>query len=68
MKTPERFDVFPDHPSEPKLIASFNEFAGAKAAMEKMAARTPGKYFVWSSDEDELMAQVNTGTPWPQGQ
>lgn len=61
-----QFEVFHDDPFEPQLIASFDELASAKAAMEKAASEVPGKYFVWSSGEDEMIAQLNTGAPWPQ--
>jgi hypothetical protein len=65
MNAPERFDLFQDHPWEPKLIASFGELAAAKAAMEKIASEVPGRYFVWCSAEEETMARLNTGDRWP---
>ena len=61
-----RFDVFQDDPWDPLLIASFDEFASAKKAMENMASEIPGQYFVWACGEDQIMAQLNTGAPWIQ--
>ena len=64
MNADARFDVFQDDVWEPILIASFDEFASAKEAMEKMAFEKPGQYFVWASGEDEIIALMNTGAPW----
>jgi hypothetical protein len=60
MNAPAQFEVFYDDPLEPLLIASFEEFAVAKAAMERMAVNVPGHYFVWSPGEDEVLAQTDT--------
>jgi len=56
-----QFDVFYDDPFEPLLLASFKESKAAKAAMRDFALHVPGQYFVWSSADDELVAQLNTG-------
>jgi hypothetical protein len=63
MDTPEQFDVFQDHPWEPRRVASFDEFAAAIAAMEKMASENPGQHFVWSVVKEEIMAQLNSRAP-----
>lgn len=68
MTAPVQFKVFHDDPIEPRLVASFDELASAKAAMEKTASEVPGTYFVWSSSEEEMMAQVDTRAAWPQSQ
>jgi hypothetical protein len=57
------FDVFYDDALEPLLIASFEHLEDAMASMEDFASHVPGRYFVWASDEDELMAQLSTGAP-----
>jgi hypothetical protein len=46
------------------LIASFEHVEDTKASMEDFASHVPGPRFVWAPDEDEVMAQLNTGAPW----
>ena len=66
MDANSRFVVFQDDPWNPLLIASFDEFASAKEAMERMASEKPGQYFVWDAGEYQIMALSNSGAPWIQ--
>ena len=63
MDTEAQFELFYDDPLAPLQIGSFNEFALAKAAMEDKASRVPGRYFVWSHEEEEVVAQLHTESP-----
>ncbi len=63
MNAEAQFELFCDDPLAPLLIGSFDEFAAAKAAMEDKAARVPGRYFIWSHEEEEVVAQLHADTP-----
>lgn len=60
MNAESQFELFCDDPWTPVLIASFDEFQVAKAAMEDRASRAPGRYFIWSNEEEEVVAQLHT--------
>ena len=60
MDAEPQFELFYDDPLAPLQIGSFSEFALAKAAMEDKASRVPGRYFVWSHEEEEVVAQLHT--------
>jgi hypothetical protein len=60
MNDAAQFELFLDNPRAPLLIDSFDHLATAKAAMSDRAARIPGRYFVWSHEEEEIVAQLNT--------
>ena len=62
MTAARQFEVFYDDPFDPLLIASFEVLGSAKAAMADFALHVPGQYFVWSPGEDEVVAQLNTGS------
>lgn len=63
MSTEAEFDLFYDDPLTPLLIGSFDEFAAAQAAMRDKASRVPGRYFIWSHEEEEVLAQLDTDSP-----
>lgn len=56
------FEIFYDDPFDPLLLASFDEFAAANETMQDLASHVPGQYFVWSTGEDQVVAQLNTGS------
>lgn len=61
MLAAQKFDIFYDDPLEPLLIASFEEFGAAQAAMADFALHVPGQYFLWSPGADEVLEQLHTG-------
>lgn len=62
MNIAQQYELFYDDPLDPLLIASFQKLRAAKVAMNHFAEHVPGQYFVWSRDEDEVVAQLNTGS------
>ncbi len=62
MTAAQKFELFYDDPFDPILIASFEELAAANAAMGDFALHVPGQYFVWSREEDQVAAQLSTGS------
>lgn len=59
--TPE-FEIFCDlgENLEPCEIASVNGLGNAMAMMRRVAAQIPGRYFVWNSSKDEVMARIDS--------
>lgn len=60
MDAPAQFELFLDNLRAPLLLDSFYELGTAKAAMKDRASRAPGRYFIWSHEEEEVVAQLNT--------
>lgn len=63
MLAAQRFEIFYDDPFEPLLIAEFDDLPAARSAMEHFASFVPGKYFVWSPVEDEIVTHLSNGSP-----
>jgi hypothetical protein len=61
----KEFEVFLDDPLEPLLIGSFDNFEAARTMMNQRASCVPGRYFVWSCFECEVMAQIETTSAMP---
>ena len=56
------FEIFYDlgEGLEPRQITSIRGLENAEAAMKQLATLTPGRYFVWSSLEGEVMARIDS--------
>ena len=47
----------------PVCVAHSKGIEAAKAAMERMANERPGKYFVWESRSNQVLAMTDTTKP-----
>jgi hypothetical protein len=61
MPSVDQFGVFLDQGEdrEPLYITSWRQIEDAKAAMDRIAAQSPGSYFIWNSLMGTVVARVN---------
>ena len=65
-ESPGKFDIFwVDEDQEAVWQCAAEELWNAKKIMEELARKKPGKYYVFSSSENGIVARFDVPTPGP---